>query len=227
LTVEDTTLSRDELGFARQCFNQLAERSSDRGVITGSTQQLFADEVIAYGHLGNYYYYALRDQPERALIEAYRCTERFPAIGLRMFPSALFSTNYLGHVPSYEMTRNPLELKYVKSLAAAKVTRRRHGLEMAWRIPAAAGLFIAGLAGSMVSPTLAVSGTQAAAGLLSTSDQGLARPALPDHARVLALSNEAEAQLAPVIAEARQRRLAVQRHLDQKVVPNSHHPMSR
>ena len=84
---------------------------------------------------------------------------------------------------------------------------------MAWRVPAAAGYIIAGLAAATVSPPMAARGVQGAMGLLATTNEGILPPTAPDKQEFLKRAAEAEELFRPVRDEARERRVAVQRHL--------------
>ena len=92
-SISASAARNDDLTLARGCFAKLTVRSIPR-IVAGTSQTLTADEVHALGHLGNYYYFLLRNEDRRALIEAYTCTERFPALGVQMFPPELFSEPY-------------------------------------------------------------------------------------------------------------------------------------
>jgi hypothetical protein len=210
VTVSDTSLSKDELGFARVSFNRLAEHS-DGDSLLGTHSSLPAAHVSALGHLGNYYYFLLCDQPDHALVAAYRCVERFPAFGVSVLPVELFSRDYRDELPS--TTPEQIRMEYRSALASHTEERRRYSLEMGWRVPAAAGAFILGLAGSAMSPSLAARGAQWATGILATSEQGLLPPAAPSKEFYLALAEAAQKRLAPVAVEAHERRLMVERRL--------------
>jgi adenosyl cobinamide kinase/adenosyl cobinamide phosphate guanylyltransferase len=134
-------------------------------------------------------------------------------LGVRLFPVALFSRDFRGDVPSIA-TRHEFEVDYNDRLASHRQERRRYGLEMAWRLPAAAGYVLGGLAASAVTPSMAARGMQAAVGILATSERGLVpQSKAPDNAYYRAAAAEVEQRLAPVAAEARERRLTVERRL--------------
>lgn len=95
MTIAEPSVREDELRFARQIFNRLAQRSGNDQLLDDYTV-MGAAHVAAMGHLGNYHYFLLRDQPEQALLSAYRCTEQFPALGVWLFPVELFSRDYRG-----------------------------------------------------------------------------------------------------------------------------------
>jgi hypothetical protein len=207
VAVSDTTLSHDELSHARQAFNRLAERRPRADDLVRTHGSLTAAHVSALGHFGNYHYFLLRDQPDQALIAAYRCTEQFPALGVSLFPVKLFSRNYRDVV---SMTPEEIHASYARAQACHVEERRRYGRDMAWRLPAAAGAFVAGLAGSWFNPSLAAKGLQGATGLLMSNKDGLLPPSGPSRAHYLALAANAEKKLAPVAAEAHERLLMIQ-----------------
>jgi hypothetical protein len=212
MTIAEPSVREDELRFARLTFNRLAQRSGNDQLLDDYTV-MGAQHVAALGHLGNYHYFLLRDQPEQALLCAYRCTEQFPALGVWLFPVELFSQDYRGEVPSPRETRGPLLADYRLQRARYQDTRRRYRLDLAWRVPAAAGYIIAGLAAATVSPPMAAHGVQGAMGLLATTNEGILPPTAPDKQAFLQRAAEAEERLQPVRDEARERRVAVQRHL--------------
>ena len=211
MTIAEPSVREDELRFARQIFNRLAQRSGNDQLLDDYTV-MGAQHVAAMGHLGNYHYFLLRDQPEQALLSAYRCTEQFPALGVWLFPVELFSRDYRREVPGPHETRDPLAgCRHQR--ARYQDTRRRYRLDMAWRVPAAAGYIIAGLAAATVSPPMAARGVQGAMGLLATTNEGILPPTPPDKQVFLERAAEVEELLRPVRDEARERRVAVQRHL--------------
>jgi hypothetical protein len=211
-TASDGAFRRDELNHARGLFARLAERSSQDPLVD-RFGQISAEQVVALSHFGNYHYFLLRDQREHALLEAYRCAERFPALGVRLLPAALFSRDFRGDVPSIA-TRDEFQAVYNNDLASHRQERRRYGLEMAWRLPAAAGYVLGGLAASAVNPSMAARGMQAAVGILATSERGLLpQSSAPDIDYYRAAAAQVEQRLAPVADEARQRRLLLEERL--------------
>jgi hypothetical protein len=207
-TAVEGDFRRDELNQARSAFARLAERP-DTDPVLDAHAELSAAHVAALGHFGNYHYFLLRDQVEQGLREAYRCTERFPALGVRMFPAELFSRDYRAEIPSVA-TRYEWNREYEAAMAHHKQERRRYGLDMAWRVPAAAGAVVAFLAAGAVSPPLAPRGLVVAGQLLSRAE---APPSAPDKRAYLERAAEVERRLAPVVVEAAQRRAAVERQL--------------
>ena len=174
MTIAEPSVREDELRFARLIFNRLAQRSGNDQLLDEHTV-MGAQHVAAMGHLGNYHYFLLRDQPEQALLSAYRCTEQFPALGVWLFPVELFSQDYRGEVPLPHGAGGPLA-GYRHQRALYQDTRRRYRLDLAWRVPAAAGYIIAGLAAATVSPPMAARGVQGAMGLLATTNEGILPP---------------------------------------------------
>jgi hypothetical protein len=128
----DDELRRDELGHSRQYFTRLANRSGG-GVVAGTSGSLSGDQVCALGYLGKYHYFLVRGEPHLALIAAYMCTERFPALGAQLFPPRLFSRNYGELVRSSDAHQEWLILQNQMK----HEERRNYGMEMAWRVPAA------------------------------------------------------------------------------------------
>jgi hypothetical protein len=208
-TITDPELSREELGYARQAFNRLAQRSGSDPLM-GAHGSLIAAHVSALGQLGNYHYFLLRDQPAHALMAAYECTEQFPSLGVSLFPVDLFSRDYRDEVP---VAPEEIRAEYLQAQSRHVEQRRRYGRDMAWRLPAAGGAFVAGLVGSAFNPSLAARGAQWATGILATNTEGLVPPAAPSRQHYLALAEEAERRLAPVADEAHRRLLLVQDHL--------------
>jgi hypothetical protein len=209
LSVTDSELRNDELMAARQIFNRLANRSTKDGLLS-MYGQLSAAHVSALGHLGNYFYFLARNQPNYALVSAYTCTETFPALGVSVLPVGLFSRDWRSCVPSVGSTPDDVHAQYRSAVIQHRMNRREYGLDMLWRVPAASGVFLAGLAGSAVSPSLAGWGVQHAMGLLASSENGLLPPPRPDKKHYLQVADEAQRRLEPVISDARQRREAAQ-----------------
>jgi hypothetical protein len=67
VTISEPQLRSDELALARQAFDRLASRSGQDDVLN-RYGAMTAAHVCALGHLGNYHYFLLRDQPQHALI---------------------------------------------------------------------------------------------------------------------------------------------------------------
>jgi hypothetical protein len=200
-------LRRDELLDARKYFAQLANHSAG-GVVVGSSGTLSCDEVCALGHFGNYHYFLLRGEPRQALIAAYRCTERFPALGVQLFPRELFSRDYRSVVIPSETRREQLEDAYGWAQTTYQ-SERRSFREWAWRVPAAGGAVVAGLIAGAVTPPLAHRGVVVAAQLLGRGGP-VVPPSAPSDQELLAHRAELGRLLAPVAAEAHERRRAIE-----------------
>jgi hypothetical protein len=199
-------IRRDELGHARQYFGRLANREGG-GTVSGTSGSLTGDQVCALGYLGNYAYFLVRGDPRQALISAYLCTERFPVLGVQLFPTQLFSRDYRAGVRSAN-ARGELRSQFHNF---AREQWRGYVLEKAWRIPAAGGAVLAGLIGAAVSPPLAGRGVMWATGILAGSEHGMLPPPRPDQRKFLqGQAEEMERALAPLKSEARARRLALE-----------------
>lgn len=207
----DDQLRLDELGHARQLFTRMANRP---GGVTyrGTSDALSSDEVSALGHFGNYHYFLLRGEQDQALIAAYRCTEQLPALGMQLFPPALFSRDYFTAVKSAEGRHVELHNDYRRAVRAYDLERRRYRhrylRERAWRFPAAAGAFVACLAAGAVSPGLAAKAPMTAMGILGTLPY-VPQPTAPSKPP-LGHSEEAQSLLKDLAAEASQWRQAVE-----------------
>lgn len=201
-------LRNDELVAARQSFNRLAQRSSAGGSLDAFSD-ISATHVAAMGHLGNMYYFLLRDAPNRALVSAYACTETFPALGVHVLPAALFARDWRP-LAAIHSTPESVMRSYRDAANQHQSARRAYGIDMLWRVPAAAGAVLAGLVGATASPSLAGHGVQWATGILSTTEQGLVPPQPPDRRHYLRLASQLQHQLEPVIADARERRIAAE-----------------
>lgn len=193
------------MGHARGYFARLANRSGG-GRVKGTSGSLSGDEVCALGYLGNYHYFLIRGEPRQALIAAYHCTERFPALGVQLFPAQLFSGDYREAVLRSDARGEELTWAHQR----ARAERRSYGLDMAWRVPVAAGAVLAGLAGAAVSPPLAGHGVQWAMGIMAGRDYGLLPPPRPSGQALREHAAQAERLLARASAEARERRLGLE-----------------
>jgi hypothetical protein len=89
----DLRRKRDEFNNARRSFDRLATMAAGRTEV-GALFTAGSDSVKALNHWGNYYYFMLRDDLRQALMEAYRCTEADPFLGVQLFPAELFSRDY-------------------------------------------------------------------------------------------------------------------------------------
>jgi len=210
MTMADPQVRDDELREARRRFGVLAARSADDPIL-GKYGDLSATHVRAMAHLGNYYYFVLREQPQQALIHGYRCAEEYPALAVEVLPVALFSRNWHVEAERTRQRRQEVMLAVAQTAAVqSAAARRAWGWDMAWRVPAAAGILVAGLAGAAVTPSLAGRGLQGAIGILSTTEQGLLLPQKLDRHAFLAAAATTQDAYAPVAEEARERRLAVE-----------------
>ena len=164
MSASASTVHNDELTLARGCFARLTVRSLPR-IVAGTSQTLTADEVHALGHLGNYYYFLLRDQHRKALIAKYTCTERFPALGVQMSPPELFSEPYRSagqevacgqkNQLRYELVRKDFQRDLPPYMRA-----------WAWKFTKASGALFGGLAVGIVSPPAAAQGLGAAISIM-------------------------------------------------------------
>jgi hypothetical protein len=202
----DDDIRRDELGHARQYFARLANRPGG-GTVGGTSGSLTGDQICALGYLGNFAYFLVRGDPRQALISAYKCTERFPVLGVQLFPVQLFSKDYRDDLLSADVRGELLSHRH----NMARAEWRSYALEKAWRIPAAGGALLAGLIGATVSPPLAGRGLMWATGILAGSEHGMIPPPRPDQQAFLqGQAEEMERALAPLKSEARARRLALE-----------------
>lgn len=201
----DDDLRRDELRLAREYFGRLANRPGG-GMVVGISGALSGDQVAALGHLGNYHYFLIQGQERQALIAAYLCTERFPALGVQLYPPQLFSRDYRAAVARSDAREESLRREH--DIRSSRW--RRYRLDMAWRVPAAGGALIAGLLGAAVSPPLAGHGVQWAHGILAGAEEGVLPPPRPSDRGLRAHAVDVERLLAPVRAEARERRAAIE-----------------
>ena len=163
-------------------------------------------EVLALGHLVNYYHSLISRVPRQALIDGYQCTELFPALGVQLLPAEYFSRDY----------------RRLTAGLAAPAGRgggrdwRGYALEKAWRVPAAGGIFLLGLLSSAQGHAGDIMhGGHRAWDILAEGDYGL----LPAHQDAAAGSSRpgwdrhsVNRLLAGVVEESRERRLAVEAH---------------
>ncbi|MEZ4710591.1 MAG: hypothetical protein R3A44_25555 [Caldilineaceae bacterium] len=80
--VEDVKV--DEFRMARSKFANLVALSPHQKTLNVDNEFL-----IGLGYWGNYHYFNLRQDPRSALIQVYECTEKYPDIGLQVFPQFL------------------------------------------------------------------------------------------------------------------------------------------
>jgi hypothetical protein len=198
-------LQREELGHARGYFTRLANRTGG-AAIEGLSERLSGDEVCALGHFGNYHYFLLQDEPEQALIAAYSCAERFPVLGARFLPAALFSIDYGASLGRAEKEGELLRRSHALALPGLKERQRKRRLDLAWRVPAATGTAVAGIAG--MHPAIWIGGFLKAKEILAN-----ATPAVPPPPSTQALAGHAQkldALLGALGTEARERRQALE-----------------
>jgi hypothetical protein len=161
--------------------------------------------ISALGHLGNYYYFLLNDEEYLALQHAYSVIERYPMMALSVLPREFISESVRSLIPPGVDDPELLRVRLPQAQADHREVRRRYRMDMAWRIPAAAGYVLLGLAGSVVTPSMAARGAQGAMGLLATSKEGLLPPRF-DLQAYLDEIKKSEALLAPITREAALRR---------------------
>jgi hypothetical protein len=128
-----------------------------------------------------------------------------------VLPVGLFSRDWRPLVP--RETPDGLRTAFRTAVAEHAKERRAYRLDMAWRVPAAAGALLAGFAGAAVSPPMAARGAQWAMGILATNEHGLLPSRGPSEQAFLERAREAQKLLDPITSEARARREAVQARL--------------
>jgi hypothetical protein len=207
----DEQSRRDELGHARQYFQRLANRSEDDPV-TGKHGNMSGYYVSALGHLGSYYYFLLLGELHQALIEAYACAERSPALGALNLPVELFSRDYRDLARTLTARGTLLKDQHRAALQTYAEEKRSYR-QWAWRIPAAAGSVVLGLLGSAVNPGLARHGLQGAMGILAVADASIVPPSRPSDQALGEYRVEEERLLAPLGREARARRHELEEQL--------------
>jgi hypothetical protein len=208
-------LRRSELASARASFVRLAEHPSASVAVSGA-RTISNEQRAAFGHLGSFYYLLLLDDPRQALMEAYSCAERFPLLGIDHFPAAIFSGDYGARIEAIRRhairEQELASAAYVQEMTGYRQERRGYAKEMAWKVPLAAGAFLAGLAGAVVSPSMAARGAQAAGGILAgTGSRSVVPPTRPRLATVNIEEPETKALMEQVRTEAAQRRAALER----------------
>jgi hypothetical protein len=162
-------LRRAELMLARASFARMTERPTE-SLSRPAQQELKAEHVAAIGHAGNYSYFLLNSEPRLALSEAYLCTERFPALGVQLFPVEIFSRDYRNAGRSMierRVNRDEIRSSHQSALTAHAANRSEYVREMAWRVPLAGAAFVGFLAAGVVSPGLAAQAPMRAAGILA------------------------------------------------------------
>jgi hypothetical protein len=175
---------------------------------------LTREQLVAIGHLGNFYYFLLSDDPRQALEQAYICATMFPLLAIEMFPPEIFSQDYHAELRSItrrddESRATALEL-HDRAMAGYRNERRDYLLEMAWKLPLAGGAFLAGLAAATVSPPMAARGAQWATGIMAgTGSKGVLPPGRPRRMIVDLKKPETAALMRRISAEAAERRAAL------------------
>ncbi len=172
-----------------------------------------AAEVRALGHLANYHHSLIGRLPRQALVDAYQCTEQFPAVGVRVLPAEYFSRDYRRLVSPPAV---PAGGPAVPAGRGCSRDWRGYALEKAWRVPAAGGILMLGLLGASQGHAVELAhGAKRAWEILADGDYGL----LPARQEAAAGSwllgpdqREPDQLLAAAAAESRERRLAVQAH---------------
>jgi hypothetical protein len=165
---------REELMLARGVFARLVEHpvaavAGENGLTSG--------QVVAIAHAGNYSYFLMKDEVRLALLEAYRCTERFPALGVQLFPAEIFSRDYsaVGQaMVARRAARDRVRAAHEVALKGHKQSKSEYYKEMAWKVPAAGAVFLGFLAAGAVAPPLAAQAPMRAAGILAgTGSRGV------------------------------------------------------
>ncbi|MEV4704460.1 hypothetical protein [Actinoplanes sp. NPDC049316] len=167
---------RHELSLARGKFVEMTKRPAASMSRPGE-QDLTAEQVAAIGHAGNFSYFMMNGETRLALREAYLCTERFPALGVQLFPPELFSRDYSATgraMVARRARRETIRASHDASLKAHKADKTAYYREMAWKVPAAGAVFLGFLAAGMVAPPLAGQAGMRAAGILAgTGDRAV------------------------------------------------------
>jgi hypothetical protein len=212
VTINSASLRAAEFGLARGVFAELAARRGGDGLLR-QHENISWQHVSAMGYLGNYFYFLLQEQPEVALVNAYRSVEQYPAMAVTVLPRTLFSPAALAAVPATFRTPDQIRAAFHQAQTVHRAGQREYRLDLAWRVPAAAAVAILGLAGGVVNPSLPVQGARGAMGLLATSRRGLLPESGPNEALFRLREAEAEAALRPLAIEAGQRRAQLERQL--------------
>jgi hypothetical protein len=208
-------LRRAELNNARVSFNRLTRRPRTGPVAAGS-EKLTHEQLVAIGHLGNFHYFLLSDDPRQALEQAYTCATMFPLLAIEMFPPEIFSRDY--HAELRSITRRADERRAMalalhdRAMVDYRNERREYLREMAWKLPLAGGALLAGLVGATVSPPMAGRGLQWATGIMAgTGSKSVVPPGRPRLVIVDLEEPETNALMSRVSAEADQRHAVLQR----------------
>jgi hypothetical protein len=202
----DGELRRDELRLARQHFARLANRRGG-GEVSGTAHTFTVDQIRALGHVGNFYYFVLRDDPRLALLEAYRCTERFPVFAVLLLPSELFSHDYRAQAMSFHKRDMTLREGFRSELASHPRRRGEYRRKFAWKATQATGVFLVGVVGMLGHPLSVIHGAVKAKAILADSGDPIDQPSdalVRAHA-----ATEAEV-MKSVLTEARERRMLLE-----------------
>jgi hypothetical protein len=206
---------REELANARASFARLIRRPPTGPVAADSTE-LTHEQLVALGHQGSFYYFLLSDDPQQALEQAYSCATKFPLLAIRMFPCEIFTQDYnaaLHAITERAATNRALALAAHRwAMEGYRQERRGYLLEMAWKMPLAAGAAIAGLAGAAVVPSMAGRGVQAAIGIMSgIGDRSVVPPSCPRSKIVDSAEPETAGLMSRISTEAAESLEALQR----------------
>lgn len=206
-------LRRDELSNARASFVRLTHRPATRSA-TVDGRQLTHTQIVAVGHLGNFHYFVLRDDPRQALAEAYLCAEKFPLLAIEIFPAGIFARDFPAALREISLQTATEQGLARKRLAGDRVAyreqRRNYLLEMAWKAPLAGGAIVAGLAAAVVAPSMAARGVQYAVGIMSgMGNEGVVPPMPPSLGFVDLTAPRTAALMDEVRADAAERRAAL------------------
>jgi hypothetical protein len=200
---------RDELLQARKYFAKIASRDAAVDV-TGTSATLSAAQVAALSHLGNFHYFILRNEERLALIEAYSCTEKFPALGVKMFPATLFSWDFQKKLSASSMAADKATTELETAQKEHRRERKYHYAERSLSITAAAGVIVGGVVASAINPMFIGGAAVMARKLLEDGFNTRGAPRRPDGADA-ALKDLAKVKLLDhIAAEARSRRLALE-----------------
>lgn len=240
---------RDELMQARMHFGLLVAKE-DEGATASSETELSVTEIAALSHLGNYHYFILRNDPKLALLQAYACTEKFPALALGVFPAKLFTKDYAEAIVDATSDANKAEV--ATRIAQANYSRNEEAIRQAeadyygyyWRraaaVTKAAGVVTGGLAGLAIGNPLllAAAGAKARQILEDGFSDGHAKPTRPEDPQTsrLALEDEISRKraheqslkgagrelLRQLAAEAQSRRNALEAEADPGLIINAH-----
>jgi len=202
---------RDELMQARNYFAKIASRDAAIDVV-GTSATLSAAQVTALSHLGNFHYFILRNEEPLALIEAYLCTEKFPALGVQMFPDTLFSQDYQKTISASSEAADKAITELELAQKGHRRERRYHFAERALSVTAAAGVIVGGVLASTINPMF-LGGAAVKARELLEDGFTPGAPSRPDGADAARKVLGKAEMLERVAAEARSRRLALETRL--------------